>query len=573
MPLHNREIAAMFLRLADLLEVENANPFRVRAYRNAARTVGDHTQSMARLLEQGEDPDDLPGIGKDIADKIRVIVNTGKLPILEEVEARTPPALSELMKIEGLGPKRVKALYEHLNIRTLEDLERAARSGKIRELEGFGQKTEELILKRLEQFSRREGRTKLIDAEAIAEPLLDYLKQCPGVDKIVVAGSYRRRRDTVGDLDLVITARKSAPVMDYFIDYPEVLDIISKGSTRSSVRLQCGLSVDLRVVPKASYGAALHYFTGSKAHNIAVRTLGVKKGLKINEYGVFRGDRRLAGRSEKEIYAAVDLPFIEPELREQRGEIEAAQQNALPRLLRLRDIRGDLHVHTVATDGKHTLEQMARAACDKGYQYLAISDHSQHLSVAKGLDPKRLREQIRAIDRLNQKLDGLVVLKSIEVDILENGELDLPDDILRELDLTVASVHYKFDLPRKKQTERILRALDNPYVTILGHPTGRLINQREPYDVDLEAVMKAARERGCHLELNAQPDRMDLTDDACMLAKKLGLKVAISTDAHSVANLDFMRLGVDQARRGWLERKDVINTRPLSQLRKLLRRA
>lgn len=572
MSIHNREIANLFLRLADLLEVEGANPFRVRAYRNAARTVGDDTQSMSDLLDKEEDLSKLPGIGKDIAKKIETIVQTGKLPILEEVEGRTPAALSELMKIEGLGPKRVKSLHDQLSVNTLEDLERAARSGKIRELEGFGKKTEGQILQRLEHFNAQEKRSKLIDAEATVGPLIEYLREYPAVSKVIAAGSYRRRKETVGDLDLLITARKDSGVMDYFVGYPEVREVISKGGTRSSVRLHSGLSVDLRVVPTVSYGAALHYFTGSKAHNIAIRTLGVKKGYKINEYGVFKNDTRLAGRTEKEVYETVGLPFIDPELREQRGEIEAAQQNRLPKLVRLRDIRGDLHCHTKATDGKHSLEQMVQAARDKGYEYLAITDHSKHLSVARGLDSKRLIEQIRTIDKLNEKLSDFVVLKAIEVDILESGELDLPDSVLRELDFTVCSVHYKFDLPRKKQTERIVRAMDNPYFNVLGHPSGRLINKREAYDVDLEAVMKAARDRGCHLEVNAQPDRMDLSDDACILAKQLGLKVTISTDAHSTGNLDFMRFGVDQARRGWLEKKDVLNTRSLAQLRKLFKR-
>jgi DNA polymerase (family 10) len=330
--------------------------------------------------------------------------------------------------------------------------------------------------------------------------------------------------------------------------------------------------VDLRLVPQVSYGAALHYFTGSKAHNIAVRKLGQKKGYKINEYGVFRGEKRIAGKTEKGVYACVGLPYILPELRENRGELEAARAGRLPRLITLKDIRGDLHCHTRATDGRHTLEQMARAAVARGYEYLSINDHSQHLTVARGLDGKRLRAQIRAIDRLNEKLDGIVLLKSIEVDILENGTLDLPDSVLRELDFTVCSVHYRFDLSSSRQTQRILRAMDNPCFNILGHPTGRLINEREPYAVDLEKIMKGARERGCILELNANPARLDLTDEACKLAKDTGVCVAIATDAHSIDALDYMRFGVDQARRGWLEPDDIINTRPLGALRKLLQR-
>lgn len=572
MPIHNTEIADSFDRLADLLEVEGANPFRVRAYRNAARTVRGYGKSMAELLAQGEDLSELPDIGKDLAAKIRTFVDTGKLPLLEEVEARTPAALSTLMKVPGLGPKRVKALYEELNIRSVDDLKRAARSGKIRELAGFGKKTEAMIRQRLEHFTGETPRVKLIIAEEIARPLVQYLKQIEGVKEVTVAGSYRRRRDTVGDLDILATATRGSPVMDRFVAYDEVDEIISHGKTRSTVRLHSGLQVDLRVVPQVSYGAALHYFTGSKAHNIAVRTLGVKKKLKINEYGVFKGDKRIAGRTEEEVYRKVGLPWIEPELREQRGELEAARDGNLPALIRQKDIRGDLHCHTKASDGHHSLRQMAQAAAERGYEYLAISDHSRHVTVANGLDSKRLLAQIGAIDRLNEKLDGIKVLKAIELDILSDGTLDLPDSVLKKLDFTVCSVHYKFDLPRKQQTERVLRAMDNRYFNIFAHPTGRLINEREPYDIDLEKIMQAALERGCFLELNAQPDRLDLTDEACKLAKDMGLRVAISTDAHSTSDLDYMRFGIDQARRGWLEPKDVINTQSLKALRKLLDR-
>jgi DNA polymerase (family 10) len=572
MPVHNSEIASLFERLADLLEVEGANPFRVRAYRNAARLIRGYARSMAELLRQGKDLSELPNIGADLAAKIRTIVDTGTLPLLEEVEARTPAALSDLMKIEGLGPKRVKALYEALHIRSLDELGQAARDGRIRELPGFGRKTEHMIGERLQRFTGGEQRARLIDAAEIAHPLLDYMKQLEGVRDAVVAGSYRRRRDTVGDLDILITARRGSAVMDHFTRYDEVAEVISRGTTRSRVRLRSGLSVDLRLVPQVSYGAALHYFTGSKAHNIAVRKLGQKKGYKINEYGVFRGRKRIAGKTEKAVYASVGLPYIPPELRENRGELEAARARRLPRLIRLEDMRGDLHCHTRATDGHDTLEQMARAAAARGYEYLSINDHSRHLTVARGLDSKRLRAQLRAIDRLNGKLDGIVLLKSIEVDILENGTLDLPDSVLRELDFTVCSVHYRFDLPSSRQTQRILRAMDNPCFNILGHPTGRLINEREPYAVDLLKIMEGARERGCILELNANPARLDLTDEACKLAKDTGVRVAIATDAHSTDGLDFMRFGVDQARRGWLEPDDVINTRPLRALRKLLKR-
>jgi len=572
MPIHNTEIAALFNRLADLLELEDANPFRVRAYRNGARTISSLAQNVAELVKAGKDLSELPGIGEALAKKIETIVETGKLPQLEKVGARTPPALSKLMKIEGLGPRRVKTLYKQLGIRSLEDLDRAARSGKIRKLEGFGKKTEEIILHGLERFSGAEERMKLPDAEDIAKSLVAWLKYTQGVKAVTVAGSFRRRKETVGDLDILITARKNSPVMDRFVNYDEVNEVVSRGKTRSTVILRSGLHVDLRVVPQVSYGAALCYFTGSKAHNIAVRKLGVKKGYKINEYGVFRNEKRVAGKTEKDVYKQIGLPYIAAELRENRGEIDAAKKGKLPELVTLEDIRGDLHCHTKATDGRNSLNEMVEIAKARGYEYLAITDHSRHVTVAHGLDRKRLLDEIRQIDKLNEKLDGIVVLKSIELDILEDGSLDLPDGVLKELDLTVCAVHYKFNLPRKKQTERIIRAMDNPYFNILAHPTGRLINQREAYEVDLETIMTAARKRGCFLEVNAQPDRLDLTDSYCKLAKEMGLKVAISTDAHSTGNLDYIRFGIGQARRGWLEADDVLNTRTLDDLKKLLRR-
>lgn len=572
MPVHNSEIADKFDRLADLLEIEDANPFRVRAYRNAANTVRGYPRAMSDLLDDGEDLSELPDIGKDLAGKIQKLVETGKLPLLEEVEARTPPALSELMKIEGLGPKRVRALHLELGIETLDDLKKAAESGKIHEVAGFGDKSEEKIKQRVEKFSGEKARTKLIDAEDIAKPLLEYLKKANGLKDIMIAGSYRRRKETVGDLDILVTAKKGADIMDHFTDYDEVEEVVSKGKTRSTVYLRSGMQVDLRLVPQVGFGAAQHYFTGSKAHNIAVRKMGVKKGYKINEYGVFKGDERIAGKTEKSVYEKVGLPYIEPELRENRGELEAAKKGDLPKLITLDDIRGNLHAHTKATDGHNTLKEMAEAAAGLGYEYLAITDHSKHLTVAGGLDEKRLMKQLEEIDKLNEKLDDITLLKSSEVDILEDGSLDWPDSVLKELDFTVCAVHHKFDLSSRKQTERILRAMDNPYFNILAHPSGRLINERDPYDTDLEKILKAAKDNGCFVELNAQPQRLDLTDEGCMMARELGVKISIATDAHSTSDLEHMRCGVDQARRGWLEKKDVINCLPLKKLLKLFER-
>ena len=571
MPVHNTYIADIFNEFADLLEIDGANPFRVRAYRNAARTIASLAQSAADMLRESKDLTELPGIGKDLAHKIEEIVKTGSLSQLKELQAHVPPQLSRLMKMPGLGPKRVHMLHEKLGITTLEELKMAAEKGKISELRGFGKKIEQVVLEEIGQVKKGE-RIKLSVAEEITNDIVTHLKKVKGVKEIEVAGSYRRRKETVADLDILVTCTNESEVMDHFVNYENVEKVLSKGETRSSVQLRSGIQMDLRAVPEISYGAALHYFTGSKAHNIAIRLLGVKKGLKINEYGVFKGGRRIAGKREEEVFKAVDLPFIEPEIRENWGEIEAAQKGHLPTLITIKDIRGDFHAHTNATDGHHSLEEMVEAARARGYEYLAITDHSKRVTMAHGFDMKRLAQRIEEIDRLNGKLRGFTVLKSIELDILKDGSLDLPEDILKELDLTVCSVHYNFNLPRKEQTERILRAMDNPHFNILAHPTGRLINERNPYDVDLERLMEAARERGCFLELNAHPDRLDLSDVHTKMAKDMGIKIAISTDAHRTSDLDYMRFGIGQARRGWLEPDDVLNTRSWKEIKPLLKR-
>jgi DNA polymerase (family 10) len=572
MAVPNQQVAQVLAQLADLLEIEGANPFRVRAYRGAAQTVAGLGESLADKVRRGEDLSALPGIGRDLADKLATLVETGTLPLLEEVKARTPETLGELMRVPGLGPKRVQALYRELRIRSVEDLERALRAGRIRELKGFGSRSAEAIEAGLRRRAGGERRALRVEAEQVVTPLLGYLRAVPGVARVQAAGSYRRRRETLGDIDILASCRRGSPVMERFVAYDAVDQVLSHGPTRSTVVLRCGLQVDLRVVPEASFGAALQYFTGSRAHNIAVRKLALERGLKVNEYGVFRDGKRVAGRTEEEVYAQVGLPCIEPELREDRGEIEAARKGRLPELVRLEDIRGDLHCHTDASDGHDSLERMARAARERGYEYLAITDHSRHVAIAHGLDAKRLRAQARLIDRLNERLEGIVLLKSVELDILKDGTLDLPDEVLDELDLIVCSVHYAFNLPRAQQTERILRAMDNPRVHVIAHPTGRLLNEREPYEVDLDRVLEAARERGCALEVNAQPSRLDLDDTHCQRARELGVKVVVSTDAHSTSQLGHMRLGVDQARRGWLTARDVLNTRPLAELRRALRR-
>ena len=567
MSVQNADVAEVLTKVADLLEIQGANPFRVRAYRNAARTISDMSRNVADMTI--DNLSEFSGIGQDLAGKIREIADTGTLSQLEEIENQVPAGLDKLMKIPGLGPKRVKAIYQELDVSDIKSLKKAAKKGKIRELDGFGKKTEQRILEELEKHKGGPDRLKLFEAEQRAAPYVEYMKKSPNIKDISVAGSFRRRKETVGDLDILVTCKKSADAMERFVGYEDVRKVISKGKTRSTVVLRSGLQVDLRVMPQVSYGAALHYFTGSKAHNIAVRKIGVKKKLKINEYGVFKGKKRVAGKTEKEVYDQVELPFIEPELREGQGEIEAAQNKKLPDLITLNDLRGELHSHTKATDGKSTFVEMARAAKDRGYDYLAVTDHSQKVAMAKGLNVKRLTGQLKDIDQLNEKLNGIRLLKGIEVDILEDGSLDLPDDILKELDVRICSVHYNRNLSQKKQTERIIRAMDNPYFNILAHPTGRMINEREPLALEMEKLMEAAVERNCFMEINAHPERLDLSDRYCRMAKQMKLKLAISTDAHSEMELDFIRFGVDQARRGWLEPDDVINTRGWKDLQTL----
>ncbi len=571
MPVQNAEIAEMFDQTAELLEIKGDNPFRSRAYRNAARVIERLPKSITSLLKAGEDLSELPGIGKDLAGKIETIVATHRFEVLDKLKHELPGDLGEIAALPGLGPKRVKLLYDKLGIHSIEDLRRAIKSGRLRELRGFGVKSEQKLAAALAK-PQAEKRFKLSEAEAEAEALLNHLRPGATDGQVVVAGSYRRRRETVGDLDVLMIARDGSAAGDRLAKYENVANVLAHGPTRTTVVLRSGLQVDLRVVPKASYGAALMYFTGSKAHNIALRGIAVDRGWKLNEYGLFAGERRIAGATEDEIYGKLGLAMIPPEMREDRGEVALAQTGKLPKLITLADIKGDLHVHSNWSDGSAPIAGMAAAAKARGYAYMALTDHSQHVTVAHGLDPARLARQIDEIDRLNDKLDGFVVLKGAEVDILADGRLDLPDKILARLDLVVASVHYKFDLSRKAQTDRIISAMDNRHVSIIGHPTGRLIGEREAYEIDMEAIIAAARERGCHLELNSDPDRLDLNDMHVHAAKSAGVKLAISTDAHSTAGFANMRFGIDQARRGWLEAAHVINTQPLSRLKTSLKR-
>ncbi|MGD9172729.1 MAG: DNA polymerase/3'-5' exonuclease PolX [Desulfobacterales bacterium] len=571
MPVHNNDIADIFDQIADYLEIEGENPFRIRAFRNGAHTVNGLGTELKEMVAAGEDLTQLPGIGKDLAAKIHEILKSGTAKALVKLQKRIPKTVVEMLKLPGLGPKRVRILYQKLNIKNLDQLAKAARNGRISKLEGFGQKTESAIIEAIASRAQKERRFKLATVKPTVDSLIDFLKKVSGVKTVMVAGSYRRSRETVGDLDILVTARKNSAVMRRFLEYDAIDNVLARGTTKTSVILRSGLQVDVRLVKPASLGAALQYFTGSKDHNIAIRRMGQQRGLKINEYGVFRFEKQVAGRTEASVYQALDLPLIPPELRENRGEIEAAEQNRLPQLIKLKDIKGDLHVHTLASDGRNSLEEMALAAKKRGLKYIAITEHSDRLKVAGGLDRRRLMRQIDEIEHLNDRLKGFHILKGLEVEILKDGSLDLSDSDLARLDLVVGTVHSHFNLSLEKQTERILRAMDHPYFSILAHPTGRKINQRAPYQVDLTRIIYKARERGCFLELNANPKRLDLTDIYCQMAKEQSVLVSINSDAHSIDAYNDLEFGVGQARRGWLEKRDVLNTRPLAQMRKLLK--
>ncbi len=576
--MHNPQISALLDEIADLLEFQGANPFRLRAYRNGARTIGELQEPVGGILA---DPDrkltDLPGIGQDLAEKIETLVATGTLPLLEQLRSEVPESVLALLRIPGLGPKRAATLFRELKITTLDQLRAACEAGKVRELKGFGQKTEETILAGLELAEKATERTYWAEAEPLVRDLLAHMRALPAVRRIEAAGSYRRGRETVGDLDLLADADDVEAVMDHFGQFPGVETTLARGDTKMSVRMHSGLQVDLRVVPEKSFGAALQYFTGSKDHNVVLRGKAKDRGLKISEYGVFRvekgGETYLAGRTEEEVYAALDLPCFPPELREARQEFDWAASGKLPELVQVADIRGDLHMHTTESDGKATLEEMVLAAKSRGLKYIAITDHSKRVSMAHGLDGARLRKQWKAIDKLNATLDGFTVLKGVECDILEKGGLDLPDDVLAEADWVVASIHYGQKQSREQITERMLEAIENPHVSAVAHPSGRIINRRKPYEVDWDTAFKAAAKHHTLMELNASPYRLDLDDLACATAKRYGIAIVISTDAHSPEGLDVLRYGILQARRAGLTKADVANTRTWPQLKKLLGRS
>ncbi|KVG66926.1 DNA polymerase/3'-5' exonuclease PolX [Burkholderia pseudomultivorans] len=573
MPIHNAECAAVFAEIADMLEIQGANPFRVRAYRNAARTIADYGRDIPSMIASGGDLGQIPSIGPDLASKLREIAATGTCELQQTLRHALPGAIVELLDVPGLGAKRVKALHDALHVDTLEQLRAEAKNGHVRALPGFGAKTEAHLLEALdERLQRTPQRFLLPAATQSLMPLLDGLRAVAGVGDAVAAGSFRRRRETVGDLDILVTARDAAAVADAFVGYRDVARVLAHGKTRSSIVLASGLQVDLRVVDAEAFGAALVYFTGSKAHNIALRRIAQAGGLKINEYGVFRGDERIAGETEASVYEAIGLRWVPPELREDRGEIEASRGGTLPALVERKHLHGDLHAHTDASGGRDGLRALADAARSRGLAYLAVTDRVPAGGGQRPAGFDWLVRQSDEIDRINAAFDDFVLLKGVEAAIREDGSLDVPDDVLGRLDLVVGAVHDGFDLSRDAQTERMLRAMDHPYFTILAHPTGRLLGERDACELDVPRVIARAAERGCFVELDAQPQRLDLADVWCREAAKAGVPVAIGSDAHGADELDNLAYGVDQARRGWLTRQDVLNTRTLAQLRPLLAR-
>jgi DNA polymerase (family X) len=565
--MRNEEIAHIFDDVADMLEIGSENFFRVRAYRNAARAVRDFPAPVAELARDRFT--DIPGFGADLSAKLATILDTGDLPIRIELMRTFPSGLLELKNLPALGPKRIKLLADRLHVRNRDDLKRAIEAGQLRTIHGFGPKMEERLLEALsrEPDVIKPNRITYADATTTTNSLLDHMRGCAGVERVEIAGSFRRRRETIGDLDILAASANASAVIECFLGFPKIIKTLGAGETRASIVLNSGLQVDLRVVARPSWGAALVYFTGSQAHCIHIRRVAQNLGLLLNEYRLYRGTERVAGSEEDEVYAGLGLSWIPPELREDRGEVDAARDGRLPKLIELGDLRGDLHSHSTWTDGRDSIEEMARSARDAGLEYFALTDHSHRLAMVHGLDPMRLHEQWGEIEAAATRVPGITILRGIEVDILEDGTLDLPDSVLGELDWVVASVHSKLDMEPAAMTLRMIRAMRNRNVDVIGHPSGRMLGHREPSGFDLGEVLRAAREEGCALELNSQTDRLDLTDTACLAAKHAGVKVVVSSDSHSTRGFGLLRYGIGQARRGWLEAADVLNTRPLGELR------
>ena len=567
----NDLMASQFELLADLLEIQGANPFRIRAYRNAARTISSAAESLTDLVASGGDPGQFDGIGKDLARQITEIAQTGHLSSLEELRKQIPPGVLDMLRIPGVGPKKVSVFFNELGLKSLADLKAACESGRLSKLKGFGKKTEDSILQNIAAATEHSQRISIADARAAAEAIVEDLRSLPEVTQCEVAGSCRRRRETCGDLDVLAVCSDSAVPMNRLAVHPLVEAVLLRGETKQRVRLKTGVELDLRVVPEESFGAAMQYFTGSKEHNVAVRHRAKELGLKINEYGVFREETSIAGRTEEEVYAAIGLPWIPPELRENRKEFAWADAGAIPQLLTLTDIQGDLHMHTTASDGAASIEEMALAARDRGLKYIAITDHSKRVSMANGLDADRLRKHWQEIRRIRESIDGIEILCGIECDILEDATMDLPDDVLSEADWVIAVLHYGLRQPREQIMLRLMNAIRNPHVDIIGHCTGRMIGRREGADIQFTELLKAAADHQVMMEINAHPSRLDLNDIHAAAARDYGIPIVISTDSHSVNGFDVLEYGVDQARRAGLTKQDVANTRSLKDFKKLMK--
>jgi DNA polymerase (family 10) len=573
MKIDSAKICQIFREMADFLSIKGENPFRVRAYEKTAETLEHLPANLEELHHQGGLAD-IPGIGKGMLEKIDTILNTGKLPAHEKLKAEIPEGVRELLSIPEIGPKTVKLLHESAKVKNISDLEQFVQSGKLRDLPGMGAKTEENILRGIRLYRTSRARILLGKALPIVEEIVAELKNKAStwIERISPAGSLRRGKETIGDIDILVSSANSQLIMDAFVQLSPVEEVLAKGETKSSILTRQGLQMDLRVVLADSFGAALQYFTGSKPHNINLRERAIKRGLKINEYGVFtQSGKKRGGKEEEEIYNLLDLPLIPPELREDRGEVEAAETGKLPKLLEDQEIKGDLHIHSQASDGNASIKDLTKKAKEKGYRYIAITDHSSSLRIGGGLSGETLLAQIKEIRKINSHLSDFQLLAGSEVDIKKDGSLDYPDDILKQLDIVVAALHTGFKQDKKTITDRVVKALQNPFVRIFAHPTGRLLGEREPYAIDLDKVLEVAKDKGIWLEINAQPQRLDLTDVWVMEAKRRGVKLVINTDAHNLQGLDLMTFGVVTARRGWLGSSDVINTLPLEDLLKTLR--
>ena len=567
----NLEVAELLNEIADYLEFAD-DKFRVRAYRKAALVIEGLSEDIEHVWQDGR-LEDLPGVGEGIAKKIDEFLRKGRLKYLDELKKETPVDMEELGAIEGIGPKTILKLYKQLKVKNVAGLEKAAKQGKIQKIEGLGPTVEQNILKSIEFARKTKQRVPLGFALSSAEEVVKYLKALKRVDKVNVAGSTRRMKETIGDIDILATSKSPEKVVEFFAKMPNVSDVLAKGPTKSSVRLKEGIQVDLRVLDDKIFGAALLYFTGNKEHNIVLRKIAIEKGLKLSEYGLFdkKTERLVAGRTEEEVYRKLGLDYIEPEMREDEGEIELAQHHMLPKLISYNDIKGDLQMHTKWSDGNNTIEEMAVAAKKLGYSYICITDHTGKLAIARALDEKQIHEQRKEIEKTNRKLSGIKVLQGIEVNIKDDGTLDMPDKVLKELDIVVASIHSGFKNPKEKITRRMVKAMDNENVDIIAHPTGRLITKREPYEIDLDAVFDAAKRTGTIMEVNAYPERLDLRDAHVRAAVKAGVKLVISTDAHNADQLHFMKLGIGVARRGWATKNDIINTRNLKDILGMLK--